>query len=257
MRYSIAVLMFVAVGCVSQGTYDQLKRQQAQTLQELQQRDAELAQRNQEANGLKRTTGALKSSLTAEEAKSAEMQRALLELRQRQAETEATVAEYRGLIAKFKSMIDAHQLNVRVVNGRFMVVLASDVLFSSGSAKLSKEGEKDIAQVAQVLSSVDRDFQVEGYTDNVPTKGHGYKSNWELASARALNVVATLLKAGMPVQHISAASFGEAHPAASNDTAEGRTTNRRIEISLIPDLSKLPGVEELNKAQDPAVAAAQ
>lgn len=93
-----------------------------------------------------------------------------------------------------------------------------------------------------------RRVQVEGHTDNVPIHNAQFPSNWELASARALVVVRAMMTAGMSSDAISAASYGEFHPAASNDDATGRATNRRIEVVLQPDLSTLPGFDELQHA---------
>jgi chemotaxis protein MotB len=99
------------------------------------------------------------------------------------------------------------------------------------------------------LSAIpDRKFQVEGHTDNVPIRTEQFPSNWELASARALTVLKTMVDAGMPAARVSAASFGDSKPAASNDSSDGKAQNRRIEIVVVPDLSTLPGFEELQKA---------
>ena len=92
-----------------------------------------------------------------------------------------------------------------------------------------------------------RKFQVEGHTDNVGIKTAQYPSNWELAAARALTVVKTMVEAGLPADRISAASFGEFKPVKANDTNEGKAANRRIEIVVVPDLSSLPGFDELKK----------
>ena len=74
-----------------------------------------------------------------------------------------------------------------------------------------------------------------------------FPSNWELASARAVNVVKTMIENGMPAERVSAASFAETSPARPNTTAEGKAANRRIAIVVVPDLSSLPGYEELQK----------
>jgi len=175
---------------------------------------------------------------------------ALAELKQRKAETEARVAEFKTLLEKFKTLIDAGKLKVRIKEGRMVVELATDILFSSGSASLSKEGTAAIAEVADLLKSIEgRKFQVEGHTDNVPMVKGAYKSNWELASARALTVLHAMIDAGLPAERISAASFGDARPAKANDTPENKAANRRIEIVVVPDLSSLPGFEELQKAE--------
>ena len=81
----------------------------------------------------------------------------------------------------------------------------------------------------------------------MPIHTEQFPSNWELASARALNVVRTLQEGGVPVGRLSAASFAENRPVDTNKTKEGKAANRRIEIVVVPDLSLLPGYEELEK----------
>jgi chemotaxis protein MotB len=177
-----------------------------------------------------------------------DMQRALAELQRKQAQVEARAAEYRNVLAKFKSLIDNGKLKAKIVDGRMVLELQTDILFASGSADLSTEGAATIREVGALLGTIpDRKFQVEGHTDNVPIKTKSYPSNWELASARAINVVKEMVGAGMPGNRISAAAFADTRPTASNQTDEGRAQNRRIEIVIQPDLSDLPGAEELEK----------
>ena len=129
-----------------------------------------------------------------------------------------------------------------------VVEMATDVLFGSGSARLSGDGRAAVQEVAGVLAELSgRRFQVEGHTDNVPIRTAQFPSNWELASARAITVVNEMIEAGVPNENVSAASFGEFKPAADNETPEGRAANRRIEIVLVPDLSTLPGFDELRR----------
>lgn len=176
-----------------------------------------------------------------------DMQRALSELESRRAKAEARIREFRSLIDRFKPLIDTGRLRVKMVDGRMVVELATDVLFASGSAKLSKEGREALAEVSTVLSSMNgRRFQIEGHTDNVPINTRAFPSNWNLAALRAITVTQTMIEAGMPGERVSAASFGEYKPASDNDSKEGRSANRRIEIVLVPDLTSLPGFEELN-----------
>lgn len=283
MRRLFAVLL-LSSGCVTQGTYDALKAEHEATKSELTKRSKALADREQALSAAQQAMATLERNLAALKQEREELQRsvddakarlqeldgrlakmvkdksslessvqemtaALRELQRRKAEADARLAEFRSLLAKFKSLIDAGKLKVRIVEGRMVVVLATDVLFASGSATLSKEGKAAVAEVAQLLASIpNRKFQVEGHTDNVPTRNAQF-SNWELASARALTVLKTMIDAGMPTDRISAASFGESKPATSNDTPEGRAANRRIEIIIVPDLSTLPGFEELNRIE--------
>ncbi|NBO38939.1 hypothetical protein EBU99_10195 [bacterium] len=190
----------------------------------------------------------LEGSLSQVQSDNDKLRMALAELEKNKAETDRRVGEYQNLLVKFKSMIDSGRLRVRIVDGRMVVALNSDLLFKSGSSMLTSEGQKSVQEVAGLLQSLtDKSFQVEGHTDNVAITGGKFASNWELASARAISVVKKMVEAGMPETRISAASYGEAKPAKSNDTKEGRAANRRVEIVVVPDLSKLPGFEALNK----------
>ena len=174
-----------------------------------------------------------------------EMRQALAEMVQRKAAAEARIAEYNALLARFKALIDAGKLRVRIVDGQMVVQLATDVLFASGSADLSKEGKDAIVEVTTILAAIpDRSFQVAGHTDNVPIRTSRYRSNWELAFDRAITVVRTMIDGGMPVARISATSHGEFRPTATNDSDEGKAQNRRIEIILVPNLEELFGFDD-------------
>jgi chemotaxis protein MotB len=178
------------------------------------------------------------------------MEKALEELNKRKAESDARIAEFRNLINKFKSLIDAGKLKVKIQDGRMIVVLSSDVLFASGSRELSSSGKRAIEEVTEILAEIkERKFQVEGHTDSDRYRAFGM-TNWELAAFRALNVVHTMIAAGMPEDKISAASYGETKPVAPNNSSENKKLNRRIEIVVVPDLSLLPGFEELEKLKE-------
>lgn len=189
---------------------------------------------------LVRTKAQLKSSVD-------EIKAALIELEKRKAQADERVAAYRDMLSRFQKLIDAGRLKVKIVNGRMVVELATDVLFASGKSDLSDGGKTALAEVGAVLKDIpERSFQVEGHTDNDPIKTAQFPSNWELGSARAVTVVRALIEAGVSAERVSAASFSEFHPVAANDSAEGKAANRRIEIVVVPDLSQLPGFDELN-----------
>lgn len=270
MRYALPLILLLASGClVPKKKYDALQA-------ELDTTKSSLTKTQGDLDAAKRVGVDLQTALSAEQAKVAslsdqisklntekvallndksslkssveEMQKALDELNERKAAAEARVNEYKNLLAKFKSLIDAGKLKVKIVDGRMVVELATDVLFSSGSAALSDTGKAAIVEVSQVLATIaGREFQVEGHTDNVPIKTAQFPSNWELAAARSLTVVKTMIEAGMPANRVSSAAFSEYHPVAGNDTPEGKSANRRIEIVVVPDLSTLPGFDELEK----------
>ncbi|MEQ9364051.1 MAG: OmpA family protein [Leptospirales bacterium] len=167
--------------------------------------------------------------------------------RYRQA-TEKSLEVYRGLLRDLRSLTDAGALEVVLRRGRMIIVLPSDVLFASGSAAISEDGRRTLQQVAVVLAEVNRRFQVEGHTDSQPIRGGKYKSNWELGAARAIHVTRLMIDGGVPVERMSAATFGETRPVASNEDATGRRANRRIEIVVVPELNLIE--ELLDAAQE-------
>lgn len=149
---------------------------------------------------------------------------------------------YEDVIGKFKSLIDAGRLSVRIDRGRMVIQLPQDILFASGSATVGQDGRQTLAEVAGVLADLpDRAFQVEGHTDNVPISTERFPSNWELSTARALSVVRLLVQGGVDPKNLSGAGYGEFQPVASNDDAEGRRKNRRIEIVMLPNLDIIAG----------------
>jgi chemotaxis protein MotB len=163
----------------------------------------------------------------------------LEELRRQQAAAEARAAQFQELVRRFGKLADAGKLRVVLRQGRMIVELPNDVLFDSGSATLKQEGKATLLEVGKVFASMpDRRFQVGGHTDNVKISTQRFPSNWELSTARAVSVVRLLLEAGMKPDNLSAAGYGEHDPAAPNDTAENKQKNRRIEITLVPDLDE-------------------
>ncbi|MCA9676096.1 MAG: flagellar motor protein MotB, partial [Myxococcales bacterium] len=165
----------------------------------------------------------------------------LTALRAARAEAEKRIAAMTEIQKQFAEMIDTGQLAVTSRRGNLVVELPAEVLFSSGSADLSKKGELAVLEVGIILKKfLDRRFLVVGHTDNLPLKGSVYKDNWELSTARALTVTRFLVQAGMNPANLVAAGAGEHDPAKGNDTAAGRQHNRRIEIVLMPALSELP-----------------
>ena len=170
----------------------------------------------------------------------------LEELRKQREAAEARVATFKRLVERFRSMIDSGQLNVIVRNGRMLISLPDAVLFDSGKTAIKPGGLEALNKVAEVLGSItDRQFVVAGHTDDVPIKTARFPSNWELSTARAVEVVNYLVKQGMQPQTLSAAGFSQYDPVAPNDTPENKALNRRIEIVLQPNLAELPSLEGL------------
>jgi chemotaxis protein MotB len=169
------------------------------------------------------------------------------ELRRQQQQAEARLATFRQMIGRFRAMIDQGRLRVRIVRGRMVIELPAGILFDSGDARLRREGEEVLRQVAQVLSQIpDRDFLVAGHTDNVQIgRGGRFADNWELSTARAVNVSRFLAQNGVSAERLGSAGYAEFQPANPNDTDQNRALNRRVEIVLMPNINELPDLSSL------------
>ena len=139
------------------------------------------------------------------------------------------------LIRQLQPLIDRGVLEIEEVDGRTIVAMSSEVLFASGSSELSAGGRETVSEVSRALArQTDANWQVEGHTDNQPISSKDF-DNWDLGADRALAVLRVMAQAGMSPDHLSAATFGEHAPVASNASEPGRAHNRRIEIALLPE----------------------
>jgi len=122
-----------------------------------------------------------------------------------------------------------------------VITFVADVLFDSGKAAIRSEAYPSLDKVAVVLKEnvPELNVGIEGHTDNEPIRFSGWKSNWELSTSRALSVLHYLVnKKGIAPQRLSAIGYGEYRPVASNDTKEDRRLNRRVEVVIMPKISK-------------------
>jgi len=176
----------------------------------------------------------------------AEAKARLEELRRAQLAAEIRAALFRQLVMKFHEMIDSGELRVGLRNGRMVLQLSNDVLFDTGRTEIKPAGQRALRGIAEVLQTIPgRQFQVAGNTDNVPIDNARFPSNWELSAGRALAVVHFLVGQRMRPSTLSAAGYGEFDPVAGNDDAAGRAKNRRIEITLQPQLEEFVTVPDI------------
>ena len=133
------------------------------------------------------------------------------------------------------------QVRLEMMEKGLVITFVADVLFDSGKAAIRSEAYPSLDKVAVVLKEnvPELNVGIEGHTDNEPIRFSGWKSNWELSTSRALSVLHYLVnKKGIAPQRLSAIGYGEYRPVASNDTKENRLLNRRVEIVILPKLSK-------------------
>jgi chemotaxis protein MotB len=174
---------------------------------------------------------------------------AVVELKDENQQNAEELAQFKKFSSQFKRMTDAGKLEVVFRRGRMVVTLPAQVLFDSGSADLSQEGQTALKDVADVLRTVkNKRFMVGGHTDDQQIKKAKFDSNWDLSSARALTVTKALIKAGLKPWNLVAAGYSQFAPVASNKSEAGRQKNRRIEIILEPNLKDI----EPPKAKSPS-----
>ncbi|HVZ61449.1 MAG TPA: OmpA family protein, partial [Terriglobales bacterium] len=122
----------------------------------------------------------------------------------------------------------------RITGETLIISLAELGFFNSGEATLLPEGVASLGRIARILNSKGFEIRVEGHTDNVPIHTARFRSNWELSTARATEVVSLLVEQyDFDPRKISAAGYSEFHPVASNDKPEGRRQNRRVDVVVV------------------------
>jgi chemotaxis protein MotB len=166
----------------------------------------------------------------------------LVALREAKEKTEARMKAVDDIYKQFSKMLGAGELKITARRGSLVLSVAAEVLFPSGVAELSKEGEIKVLEIAFNLKKFpDRRFMVLGHTDNQPPQKSGpYPDNWALSTARALTVARVLAQGGVNRKNLVIAGAGEYDALVPNNSATAMQRNRRIEIVLLPAVGELP-----------------
>ncbi|MFN8287643.1 MAG: OmpA family protein [Chitinophagales bacterium] len=237
---------------MSEANVMRLQKDSSSTHQSLNTCNSSLDEANAKIRGLESD----KSSLEAQNANiSADLQNVsktskmtIAEQAQRLKALQDLIQSQRDVMDKLKkSIADAlvnfkpDELTVHIQDGKVYVSLQEKLLFKSGSAEVDPKGKMAIGKLAMVLNNTaDITVMIEGHTDTVPIKTSKFQDNWELSVSRATSIVRILTKDyGVDPHRITASGRGEFHPVATNDTPDGKTSNRRTEIILAPNLDAL------------------
>jgi chemotaxis protein MotB len=226
-------------GCgVSKSEYDAKAQEADAAKQQVSQLQQQLAADEQQISQLEGSLGMAQSQAMTDDQKAQ-----LDEAKRAMAEAQERGKLLDDLQARFKKMIDAGHLKVTTRHGRVVLQLRNDVLFDTGEADVKPAGKTALTEVAATLRTVGaKRFQVAGHTDTQPIttdKKKEFPTNWELSSARAIAVVKLLTAQGVDPSTLSAAGYGPFDPVASNATPDGMAKNRRIEITLVPNVADL------------------
>ena len=211
-------------------------------LEQLEQAQTALFEKEDELNNLSNSL-----VVKGEELKIAEQELSARSIRVAELETiinrkDSMVTALKKSISKALIGLEGEGLTIEKRNGKVYISLEEDLLFASGKYVVNSGGITALNKLATALSAqTDLEILVEGHTDNIPLSGKGLvKDNWDLSVMRATNVVKVLTKNQSlnPLQ-LTAAGRAEFVPIASNETKQGRSSNRRIEMILSPNLDDL------------------
>ncbi|RYJ43709.1 Outer membrane protein, OmpA family [Flavobacterium beibuense] len=192
---------------------------------------------------------AKEKALAAEQERLNKLKEELQDRSQRVDELEGMIAAQQEGLQRLKETLsralngfEGKGLTIEHKNGKVYVSMENKLLFNSGSWTVGTEGKRAVSEVAKVLAdNSDIAVLIEGHTDNVPYNGSGQiESNWDLSTKRATAIVNIIREnKGVDPKNLTAAGRGEFAPIADNDTAEGKSKNRRIEIILTPKLDEI------------------
>ncbi|HKP32589.1 MAG TPA: OmpA family protein, partial [Chitinophagaceae bacterium] len=148
----------------------------------------------------------------------------------------ALVMNLKGAIGN----LDDQDINIKVDKGVVYIDISDKLLFKTGSYDVTDRAKEVLGKVAAVVKNQpDMEFMVEGHTDNVPFKRGVLIDNWDLSVKRATSIVRILqTQYGLEPARMAASGRSEYKPVASNDSAEGKASNRRTRIIILPQLDQ-------------------
>jgi len=229
--------------------HERLQQEQSQLSASLEEERKRLLAETEEKARLQQEQSQLSASLDEErkrlKAEAEEKARLEQERAAKEDEIHRLTKTQEELSQSLKDEIAKGNIKIQQVRDRLTINMVDRVLFDSGRADIKPAGLKVLKQVGDVLNKItDKQIRIEGHTDNVPisTKLQDkFKTNWELSTTRATTVVRFLIdQGGVQPQSLSAVGYADTHPIESNDSEQGRSSNRRIEIVLYPkDLSQI------------------
>lgn len=150
----------------------------------------------------------------------------------------STKPDFAGLQQELEStlriQISNHSVSVTTRRDGLVISMREKGFFESGSAAAKPEAVQALELIADTLTARSNPLRIEGHTDDRPIHTGRFDSNWELSTSRATEIVKYfVVTRKFPPQRLSAAGFAEFHPVAGNDTAEGRSLNRRVDIVVL------------------------
>jgi len=130
------------------------------------------------------------------------------------------------------TLADSENIVVEENGEELSVTLNNQLLFLPGKVAIKQDAYSTLNEVANLLIQYPHPTSIAGHTDNTPIQSTRYPSNWELSTGRATNITRYLIEQGVPAKQLRAIGYADTQPHASNETVDGRASNRRVIITL-------------------------
>ena len=141
----------------------------------------------------------------------------------------------RELARTFNDLTQDGEVTLVTRDQGILLDIKDSALFSSGTAQPAAQAGAIVDRIAAILAANNNRVIVEGHTDNMPIQTTQFPSNWELSAARAASIVRALQEGGIAADRLEASGMADTHPRSSNDTAQGRSENRRVSLLVLKD----------------------
>jgi chemotaxis protein MotB len=243
-------LLLLLSACVSKSKYVQLEAEQADAKHKLNYTETRLGYTEESREKCIDSLADCQGKFKEKEGEKVQLSQEMQELQASLDESQSTIEQQTKVIrdlhatrikieSSLKEQIENQEIKLEEIAGKLKVTLVDKILFDTGKVEVSKRGEEVLLELADTLrENKDQNIVIEGHTDDVPiglVLVEKYPTNWELSATRAVRVVRFLQEKGwLEPERLSATGYSYYKPVASNDTAEGRRQNRRIEIILVP-----------------------
>jgi len=139
----------------------------------------------------------------------------------------------RRLNDKLAGFVNKGTMSISQTERGVTLDISANMLFLPGDAALQREAVASLRDIAKILLSEELPVEVEGYTDNLPISTAKFPSNWELSATRASSVVRLFIEQGINADRLKAIGHADNNPVADNDSAEGRSRNRRVTVTVL------------------------
>ncbi|UCF00594.1 MAG: OmpA family protein [Deltaproteobacteria bacterium] len=248
--FVLCSLLLLLSACISKSKYLQLEAEHTDAKHKLKNTETRLGYTEESREKCIDSLADCQGRFKEKEGEKVQLSQEMEELQVSLDESQSTIEQQTKVIrdlhttrikieSSLKEQIESQEIKLEEIAGKLKVTLVDKILFDTGKVEVSKRGEEVLLELADTLrENKDQNIVIEGHTDDVPiglVLVEKYPTNWELSTARAVKVVRFLQEKGwLEPERLSATGYSYYKPVASNDTAEGRRQNRRIEIILVP-----------------------